>query len=1076
LCLREPKVVVPPEVNELLKKIYDGKVVLFIGAGASVDAGGPTTESLVEQIKKTFPKAKYTSDDFIQTCTDAIETTLTPRADLERVIVRALLGIKPSTFHLQLPLHPWPAIFTTNYDDLIERGYREVEDRVQIPDPVFSDRDVLTLHDREKVKIFKLMGCIVSQHPDNKLVLTRADYNSSLRSRPGLYRTLADIMMEGTILYIGYSFQDNLLIDILNDLQQTIMERLSYSYALLPEIKAQSIEEIKLRERKIIPLHMTATQLAGILKTGTQPRLTPIKEREGVKIIVKHQHKTISHRDFRLYSQAFDLLTEDRLVEIQPDNLEIRRDFFRGLLGDWTGYVREWDFKRSQYNGMFDRSKKELQTDDIGSNKSLLICGPAGSGKTTALHRMALSVYRELGNPVIFLRPYYSEIDLKLLTSLCEELSSLEKTKKGRGEAPRARVLIIMESASSHVADFKIIPIFMKSRGVPILLLGSSRENEWEIACQRIDERLIGENTFILSDKFESEDERIRFARHLNKLDIVEGGLSDTEIARLIEMDYQDSFFAAVYSLIEPARPVLDDKIVNEYQNLSALAQRAYLFVASFYQYALPMPLVLLVRALNCSYDEFIREIYQSEAKRIICDIEAPLEGVYLGTRHRIIAERLIEKQMSDIGELVSIMAHILSSINTRNFDEVQICRTLLVRYIGPNGIEKRFSPGQIRSLFKAAVEQGQFKDTAVLHHFGLFESDNQNQDLAEQLVKEALGSMESTQPLVFLRTERVENLYNTMGLIYSRKAQKAEDSGEVEVAENLYSAATDCFSKAKGGELQTPHPYDSECRMLFYRANERTDDIRLKISSYARALDVIDEAEDNLPDESLPRLLELRAKIQDAINEIHNVAEVIDEMEAKPGFEASAALARAKFTLLDPQGARQARERALQIVKQVIQSNKSDAAILRTYSRLYRALYPEDKKELYRILSMRYEIPKERRNLTLLYELGVLSFSFTDYIKSLNYFRDLERVSQGHPKRWGIHDIGTDEAGKELEFRGTVARVESPRMAFVDVPQLRRLVPFLPYAQKFEPLVGENVTFKIGFNYRGWLAIDLSR
>ena len=1070
--------VVPPEVNELLRKIYDGKVVLFIGAGASVDAGGPKTESLVKQIKRSFPNAKYTSDDLIQTCTDVIETTQTPRADLERVIVQALLGLKPSAFHLQLPLHVWPAIFTTNYDELIEQGYREAENRVQIPDPVFSDRDVLTLYDREKAKIFKLMGCIVSKHPDNKLVLTRADYNNSLRSRPILYRTLRDVMMEGTILYIGYSFQDNLLLDILNDLQQIMGDRLPYSYALLPEIKARSIEEIKLIERKIIPLRMTATQLANMLKAGTQPKLTPIKDREGATIIVMRQHKIISHRDFRLYSQSFDLLTEERLVKIQPDNLEIRRDFFRGVLSDWTGYVRGWDFKRTQHNSIFDRLKVELQTGDVGSNKSLLICGPAGSGKTTVLRRIALKVYRELGNPVIFLRPYYDEIDLKLLASLCEELSSLEQTKKGRSEAPKARVLIVMESACSHVADFKIIPIFMKSRGVPILLLGSSRENEWEIACQRISEQFADDNTFRLSDKFESEDERIRFARHLNRLDLVEGGLSDVEIARLIEMDYQDSFFAAVYSLIEPARPVLDDKIVNEYQNLSALAQRAYLFVASFYQYALPMPLALLVRALNCSYDEFIKEIYQSEAKRIICDVEAPLEGVYLGTRHRIIAERLIQKQMSDVDELVNVMAHILSSINTRNSDEVQICRTLLVRYIGPNGIERRFSAEQIRTLFKAAVDKGKFKDTAVLHHFGLFESDNQNQDLAEQLVKEALGLMESMQPLVFFRTERIENLYNTMGLIYSRKAQKAEDDSEAEVAENLYSAATDCFSKAKGGELQTPHPYDSECRMLFYRA-ERTEDSTSKISLYAKALDVVDEAEDNLPDEALPRLLELRARIQDAINEMQNVPQLLNEMEASPGFEACAALARAKFTLLDPRGARQARERALQIIKQVVQSNKNDAAILRTYSRLHRALYPEDKKELYRILSMRYEIPKERRNLTLLYELGVLSFSFTDYPKSWNYFRELERVSQGHPKRWGIHDVGTDEAGKELEFRGTIARVESPRMAFVDVPQLqqlRRLVPFLPFAQKFEPLVGENVTFKIGFNYRGWLAIDFSR
>ena len=42
------------ETATLLGKIYDRKVVLFIGNGASVDAGGPKTEELVREIKKHF--------------------------------------------------------------------------------------------------------------------------------------------------------------------------------------------------------------------------------------------------------------------------------------------------------------------------------------------------------------------------------------------------------------------------------------------------------------------------------------------------------------------------------------------------------------------------------------------------------------------------------------------------------------------------------------------------------------------------------------------------------------------------------------------------------------------------------------------------------------------------------------------------------------------------------------------------------------------------------------------------------------------------------------------------------------
>ena len=80
----------PQELTDLISKIYDGKIVLFIGNGASVDAGGPKTEDLVRAIKKRFPSAEYQSEDFIQTCTDVMETTLTNRSDLEEAEPRGV--------------------------------------------------------------------------------------------------------------------------------------------------------------------------------------------------------------------------------------------------------------------------------------------------------------------------------------------------------------------------------------------------------------------------------------------------------------------------------------------------------------------------------------------------------------------------------------------------------------------------------------------------------------------------------------------------------------------------------------------------------------------------------------------------------------------------------------------------------------------------------------------------------------------------------------------------------------------------------------------------------------------------
>ena len=1067
---------IPPEISGLFEKLGQQKVILFIGNGASVDAGGPATKKIVAQIKARFKDASYSSNDFIQTCTDVMETTLASRKDLEALIVKALYDLKPSPFHMELPLSIWPAIFTTNYDDLIEKAYRLVDSRVQLADPVFSAKDPLGLHDIEKVKIFKLMGCITSQHPDNKLVLTREDYNSVLKTRPVLFKILRDLMRDGTILYVGYSFRDYLLSDIFSELIQTVgLQNLPYSYALIPDIVPASVQATKLREKKVIPLAMTATQFVELKKKGIQLKLVPLKDKDDITVLVKGTIKKVPHRHARQCSQYFEFLSEDILTQIQPDTDETRRDFFRGLIKDWTGYVKGWDFKRTQYDQIFTRVKDELANPDVGKNKSLMIFGPAGSGKTFLMNRIAYDAYRSLGNPVVIFRPYYEDMDLKLLSTLCDELVTVEKGIRPRKGANRARVLIIMESTAAHVVDFKTIPVFLKSRGIPALLVASTRENDWEIACQHSYYQATEDNSVALSDTFKSEEECLGFARHLKTLGLFQADTSEESLSDFIKDECHYSFFAAVYSLIEPSRPTLEEKIDDEYSHLSDLAKRAYCFVSSLYQYSLPVPIELLVRSLNCPYDQFLQEIYGTEAKKVICEVSGPLETIYLGARHRIVAEKIVERQIQDLDKMVNIFKELLHNLNVGNMDEINICRSLLIRYLGPNGIERRFSDQQVRDIFSTAVYEAGVKDPSVLHHFGLFESDSQHQDKAIELVEEALRNMKQYNILPFTKTERVENLYNTLGLIYSRKGQAAEAAGNTQVAESAYSVATDYFSKAKGGVSPNPHPYDSECRMHLYRA-ERADTPSSKLVNYLAALSITDEAEDNLTEEDMPRILELKARIQEGMRNIGDRPNIIAKLQESGMSQSEIAVIEARLTLFEQTTSTDNLQRAFSIVQTAVTGRDFTLTTLRTYTKLHRKLHPDDLEGLYKILKTRYQIPEERRNLSLLYELGRLSFTFEEYPKSREYFSALERISQGHPKRWGIRDRGLNRTGKVVEFSGTVVRFDSSNLGYVDFPQIRRQVPFLPYAQKYQPQIGENVTFKIGFNYRGWLAIDLSR
>ena len=736
-----------PEINTLLQKISQEKVILFVGNGATIDAGGPKTQEIVDIIKKNFPGALYSGDDFIQTCSDVIETTATDRKDLETLIRKPLFDVNPSPFHMELPLHVWRAIFTTNYDDVIERAYRGQEKRVQLADPVFGGNSGLTLHDKEKVKVVYLMGNISSQHPDNKLALTRQDYNSNLRNRGPLFKVLSDLMRDGTILFVGYSFRDNLLSDIFADLNQTLGDNLPYSYALMPDIDLQSIQATKLRERKVIPIKLTASGFLQFMQKGVQLTLTPLSAKDDAHIVIKGEHRSISHRDFRFYTEHCDIITEEVIKAIKPQDEETIRDFFRGVLNDWTGYARSWDFKRLSYTKIYEHIKSKLDNVNVKDNKSILLLGPAGSGKTIALRRIAFDVYKQLGNPVVMLRPHYEGLDLKMLATLCEEFSMGVSARNKKGSPIRSRVLILMESASSHITDFKIIPTFMKSRGIPVTVLGASRENEWLNASEEFGERITDEETLHMSDVFQSPEERLAFARHLKALGLVEG-LTDVDVSYLIEHDYQNSFFASVFSLIEPSRPTLQEKIADEFAGLSPLGQKAYSYVSALFQYSLPVPLELLVRTLKCSYEQFLQDIYQTEAKRIIIEVAAPLENIFFGTRHRIIAEQVINNLVKTQSDLADLFLELLRNTNYRSAEEVDICRSLLIHYLGPKGIERRLTVALKRRIFEAAIQEGGLYDSAIMHHFALFESQNGDQDKALELATEALHLVQKKEPL----------------------------------------------------------------------------------------------------------------------------------------------------------------------------------------------------------------------------------------------------------------------------------------------------------------------------------------
>jgi hypothetical protein len=150
-------------LDQIVTQVHSGRVVLFLGAGASSAAGGPTTPQLIELIKERFPNIDKQPEDIIDLFQEVVDTPPYSKPELEEFIREKLQSLQPTTEHKIMTKYEWAAIFTSNYDDLIEYTYRSTPDHRQTCIPEYSESPSVTLGDRSKVFLFKIDGVYQSK-------------------------------------------------------------------------------------------------------------------------------------------------------------------------------------------------------------------------------------------------------------------------------------------------------------------------------------------------------------------------------------------------------------------------------------------------------------------------------------------------------------------------------------------------------------------------------------------------------------------------------------------------------------------------------------------------------------------------------------------------------------------------------------------------------------------------------------------------------------------------------------------------------------------------------------------------
>ena len=229
------------DLDQAIKHALDGDALLFLGSGFSVGANPNVGDHFLSG--RALARHLYklagdeTDDDQLNYAADAYEAEHGPAALLE-IIKGVCTASKISELHKKIPSIPWKSIFTTNYDDILERAFESSGTKLHPITPKFDTIDFTRL----KPSCVHINGYAPTAIVDDigkDLKLTNASYLAeALQASQWGFLFRKALQNARSVIFIGYSMYD---IDI-----QRIVHQTSGNYD-----KTVFIEKTDITEREI---------------------------------------------------------------------------------------------------------------------------------------------------------------------------------------------------------------------------------------------------------------------------------------------------------------------------------------------------------------------------------------------------------------------------------------------------------------------------------------------------------------------------------------------------------------------------------------------------------------------------------------------------------------------------------------------------------------------------------------------------------------------------------------------------------------------------------------------------------
>jgi cold shock CspA family protein len=614
----------------LQQQIQEGKVMLFLGSGASkgaeaADDSYPPDGKQLANILSTKFLGGEELDKQLSIIAELAESE-TDLLTLQEFIKDLFIKFKPADFHKLIPTFQWAAIASTNYDLIIERAYESCKKPVQELVPFYknSDRVDSKLRTYTSVPYVKLHGC-VSKWEDRSipLILTIDQYVTHRRNRDTLFQRLKQYASEYTVVFVGHSLEDSDLRQLLLELSEDDISRPRY-YTVTPNPSER--QKRFWETKKISALDGTFQDFLESLNTTINVALRGI-----VFSATQHALETkIIRKDTKFSPETLKILESDvdYLTVDFPSKPITPKDFYKGYSFGWASIQQNLDSKRTLTDTLLSDLILVDDVDRVSYADFYMIRGHAGSGKTIILKRIAWDAAASFNKICLYWKSS-NKITVDFISEIIELIGQ--------------RIFLFVDKVSDHIPDMISLMKTAKTRKLPITVIGAERSNEWNIECSQLEQHV--------SDFYD-----VRYLSHKEVLSLLEkldqhkslGILEQTSKENQIKAFEHKAGRQLLVALHEATQgDTFENILVDEFNNIEPeLARSIYLTICTLNRIDVPVRAGIIKRLHGVAFEDFQEKFFKPLEYVVHAEPYKPARTMAYRTRHPWIAEVIFERML----------------------------------------------------------------------------------------------------------------------------------------------------------------------------------------------------------------------------------------------------------------------------------------------------------------------------------------------------------------------------------------------------------------------------------------------